>query len=142
MNIKLVRLQNGDDVIAGYKSGGNIVELIDPMRLIFRRLPTGQTMMLVAPWLPSELIETNSAAITSTDILSVHEPRSRLIEYYNKMVEVNTKRREDFGKILDEYLQSEIEVADLEAEEIESEEAEYPAEVLEAMEEFKRTKLH
>jgi hypothetical protein len=137
MNIKLIRLQNGDDVIADVLYGSNMVNLKNPMRLIFRRLPTGQTMMLIAPWLPNELIEDDSATITSSDILTTFNPKTKLVEYYNKMVEVNLQRQEDFGKLLDEYLQNEIETADLEVEE-----SEMPAEVMEAIEEIKRTKLH
>ena len=139
MNIKLVRMQNGDDIISDILQTGNMVKLTNPMRLIFRRLPTGQTMMLIAPWLPNELIEEDHAVVSSSDVLTYFNPKNKLIEYYNKMVEINVQRREQFGKLLDEYLQSEIETADLEEE---VEETELPVEVMEAIEEIKRTKLH
>jgi len=137
MNIKLIRMQNGDDIISDILQTGNMVKLTNPMRLIFRRLPTGQTMMLIAPWLPNELIEEDHAIIANSDVLTFFSPKNKLIEYYNKMVEINVQRKEEFGKVLDEYLQSEIETADLEVEE-----TELPAEVMEAIEEIKRTKLH
>ena len=140
MNIKLVRMQNGDDIISDVTQVGNMVTLTNPLRLIFRRLPTGQTMMLVAPWLPNELIEENHAIVSNTDVLTFFSPKNKLVEYYNKMVEINLQRKENFGKVLDDYLQSEIETADLEDEDIE--EAEITAEVMEAIEEFKRNKLH
>lgn len=140
MNIKLVRMQNGDDIISDVTQVGNMVTLTNPLRLIFRRLPTGQTMMLVAPWLPNELIEENHAIVSNTDVLTFFSPKNKLVEYYNKMVEINMQRKENFGKILEDYLQSEIETADLEDEDIE--EAEITAEVMEAIEEFKRNKLH
>jgi hypothetical protein len=140
MNIKLVRMQNGDDIISDVTQVGNIVTLTNPLRLIFRRLPTGQTMMLVAPWLPNELIEENHAIVSNTDVLTFFSPKDKLVEYYNKMVEINMQRKENFGKILDDYLQTEIETADLEEEDLE--EAEITAEVMEAIEEFKRNKLH
>lgn len=140
MTIKLIRMQNGDDIISNVSQVGNSVQLTNPLRLIFRRLPTGQTMMLVAPWLPNELIEEDCAIVSSSDVLTYFTPKQKLVEYYNKMVEVNVERKEQFGKILDEYLQTEIETADMEVEELE--ESEMPAEVLEAMEEFKRNKLH
>ena len=139
MNIKLVRMQNGDDIISDILQTGNMVKLTNPMRLIFRRLPTGQTMMLIAPWLPNELIEEDHAIIANSDVLTFFSPKNKLVEYYNKMVEINVQRREQFGKLLDEYLQSEIETADLEEE---VEETELPVEVMEAIEEIKRTKLH
>ena len=137
MNIKLVRMQNGDDIISDILQTGNMVKLTNPMRLIFRRLPTGQTMMLIAPWLPNELIEEDHAVVSNSDVLTYFNPKKKLVDYYNKMVEINIQRQEDFGKLLDEYLQSEIESADLEVEE-----TEIPAEVMEAIEEIKRTKLH
>jgi len=137
MNIKLVRMQNGDDIISDILQTGNMVKLTNPMRLIFRRLPTGQTMMLIAPWLPNELIEEDHAVVSSSDVLTYFNPKNKLVEYYNKMVEINVQRREQFGKVLDEYLQSEIETADLEVEE-----PELPTEIMEAIEEIKRTKLH
>jgi len=137
MNIKLVRMQNGDDIISDILQTGNMVKLTNPMRLIFRRLPTGQTMMLVAPWLPNELIEEDHAIVANSDVLTYFNPKNKLVEYYNKMVEINVQRKEEFGKVLDEYLQTEIETADIEVEE-----PELPAEVMEAIEEIKRTKLH
>jgi hypothetical protein len=140
MNIKLVRMQNGDDIISDVTQVGNMVTLTNPLRLIFRRLPTGQTMMLVAPWLPNELIEENHAIVANTDVLTFFSPKNKLVEYYNKMVEINVQRKENFGKILEDYLQSEIETADLEEEDLE--ESEITAEVMEAIEEFKRNKLH
>jgi hypothetical protein len=137
MNIKLIRMQNGDDIISDIAQTGNMIKLTNPMRLIFRRLPTGQTMMLIAPWLPNELIEEDHAVVSNSDVLTYFNPKQKLVDYYNKMVEINIQRQEDFGKLLDEYLQSEIESADLEVEE-----TEMPAEVMEAIEEIKRTKLH
>lgn len=137
MNIKLIRMQNGDDIISNVTQVGNMITFTNPMRLIFRRLPTGQTMMLVAPWLPNELIEEDHAIVSNTDVLAYFSPKNKLVEYYNKMVEINLQRKEDFGKVLDDYLQSEIETADLEVEE-----TEIPLEVMEAIEEFKRNKLH
>ncbi len=143
MNIKLVRLKNGDDIISDVKQNGYLVTLKDPMRLVFRRLPTGQTMMLVAPWLPNELIEENSIDFQSSEVLGLFTPRGKLVEYYNKMVEINTERKQQFGNLLDDYLQSEIEAAEIDEEEIESElESEVSAEMMEAIEELKRTKLH
>jgi hypothetical protein len=140
MNIKLVRMQNGDDIISDVTQVGNMVTLTNPLRLIFRRLPTGQTMMFVAPWLPNELIEENHAIVANTDVLTFFSPKNKLVEYYNKMVEINVQRKENFGKVLEDYLQSEIETADLEEEDLE--ESGITAEVMEAIEEFKRNKLH
>jgi len=87
-NIKIIRLQTGEDIIAAYKEedGEGIVLIGNPMSLMFKRLPTGKAIMLMSPWLPTELIESNSTWVYTNDILAVMQPKSHLIEYYNKSV--------------------------------------------------------
>jgi hypothetical protein len=86
--IKIIRLQSGEDIIAAYKEdeeeGG--VELLNPMCLIFKRLPTGKAVMMMGPWLPAELIETNATWIYTHDILTVMTPRKSLVEYYKQSI--------------------------------------------------------
>lgn len=88
MNVKIVRLQNGEDVIAEYeeKDEEGITFLSNPMELLFKRLPTGKAVMLMSPWLPIELIEHNSTWVYSQDILAVMQPKASLIGYYGKSV--------------------------------------------------------
>jgi len=87
-NIKIVRLQSGEDIIAHYKEDepNGIVLLTHPMSLMFKRLPTGKAIMLMSPWLPLELIESDSAHLYAQDILSVFQPKSSLIDYYYNTV--------------------------------------------------------
>lgn len=119
-NIKIVRLRSGEDVIADY------VEYIDdekavlgkPMHVIFKRIPTGQTVMLMMPWLPIELIKENSAEIYTSDILTIFDPRDDLISYYYDIVKEADSRMlkqldlNFFGSLgddeEDEYEESEI----------------------------------
>ena len=138
MTIKIIRMQSGEDILAEMDSAPNHVRMDNPMRLVFRRLPTGQTMMLLAPWLPSELVEEDFATISNSDILTLFNPKAKLIEYYNKMVEMQLKRKEEFGKIIDNYLQDEMDDADIE--ELETEEI--TAEILEALQNHTSNKLH
>jgi len=83
-NIKIVRLQSGEDSIANYfdDKENDMVLLDRPMHVIFKRLPNGKTVMMMMPWLPVELIKENSAIIDAADILTVVEPRDELINYY------------------------------------------------------------
>lgn len=83
-NIKIVRLQSGEDIIANYYTDeeSNLVLLDRPMHVIFKRLPTGKTIMMMMPWLPLELIKENNALIDLNDVLTVLEPREELISYY------------------------------------------------------------
>ena len=104
-SIKIVRLQSGEDIIADYVEDDNddAVLLNNPMHIIFKRMMTGQTYMVMMPWLPMELIKENNAIIYSEDILTVVEPRDDLIEYYNNVV-VNSQLDEEDENYLREKL--------------------------------------
>lgn len=87
--IKIVRLQSGEDVMATClqdEEHGTVL-LDNPMHIIFKRLPTtGQTVMMMMPWLPIEVIKDNSAIIYDSDILTFIEPREDLVDYYASAV--------------------------------------------------------
>ena len=88
MNIKIVRLQSGEDIIANYlEDEENDTVLLDkPMHIILKRLSNNKTLMMMMPWLPVELIKENEAIIYASDILSVFEPREDLIEHYDSVL--------------------------------------------------------
>ena len=98
-NIKIVRLQSGEDIMADVMENdeNELIVLDNPMHIIFKRMPTGQTVMMMMPWLPIEIIKENNATIYGTDILTVIEPKDDLIEYYGRAVleaqEVMEKKR-------------------------------------------------
>jgi len=111
-NIKILRLQSGEDVIADYTQveGDASVLLTNPMCLIFKRMPTGRAVMLMSPWLPLELVEKNEAWLFEADILSVFQPKAQIIEYYTtsvKEVQEDMLQEEKHGESLtdisDEY---------------------------------------
>jgi hypothetical protein len=111
-NIKILRLQSGEDVIADYTQveGDASVLLTNPMCLIFKRMPTGRAVMLMSPWLPLELVEKNEAWLFEADILSVFQPKAQIIEYYTtsvKEVQEDMLQEEMHGEgltdISDEY---------------------------------------
>jgi len=81
LNIKLVRLQSGEDVIAGISSDSELTTLNNPMVIMVQRSPKGSVMMMV-PWLPIELICDNMATLNNRDIITFTNPRKSLIEYY------------------------------------------------------------
>jgi hypothetical protein len=54
------------------------------MHVIFKRLPTGRTIMMMLPWLPIELIKQNNAILDYDDVLTVLEPREELVTYYTR----------------------------------------------------------
>ena len=87
-NVKIIRMQTGEDIMASMigEDEAETVLLADPMRLIYRRMPTGQTVLMMMPWLPVELIKDNSALIYNTDIVTIIEPKESMIEYYDNLV--------------------------------------------------------
>jgi hypothetical protein len=87
-NVKIVRLQSGEDIIADYTVDENDSSVIlnNPMSLVFKRLPSGKAIMMMSPWIPLELVENTTARIFSLDVLTVFEPKPHLIEYYNNTV--------------------------------------------------------
>ena len=83
--IKIVRLQSGEDIIADCTAieDSDTVLLNRPMHIIFKRVSTGRSVMMMMPWLPIELIKENSAIIYEADILTVIDPKDDLVEYYS-----------------------------------------------------------
>ena len=104
-NVKLIRMQSGEDIMASLvEHEDDTVELNDPMRLVFRRMPTGQTIMMMMPWLPVELIQEFSANVYSTDIVTMVEPKAAMIQYYDKLVARITEDVKDADEILERLL--------------------------------------
>ena len=134
-NIKIVRLQSGDDIIANYTEDeeSGLVRLERPMALFFKRLTSGKSMMMMSPWLPLELIKENSADLYSQDILTVIEPRQSLIEYYTTAMDEAQQLIEDASEALDDCIRNEDEFDD-------EDEDLGPAELTEMIHELKGTK--
>ena len=135
-NVKLIRMQTGEDIVAAMQEeeDSDMIHLIDPMRLVFRRMPTGQTVMMMMPWLPVELIKENSAHVYSTDIVTIVEPKEAMIRYYDKVVERVIGDMLSGDDKLDQLL------ADQEDEEPSDEEI--YEEILQHVQEVKNKKLH
>lgn len=133
-NIKIVRLQSGEDVICNYyadEENGQVL-LGDPMHLIFKRMPTGRTVMMMMPWLPTEIIKDNSALIYDSDILTIIDPKDELVHYYNQNV-FHSLENAQSNSIAEQLLEDEDE------DEIDDEEI---AEIKSLMEERRKSKLH
>ena len=128
--IKIVRLQTGEDIISKITEDGesNMVLLNNPMRMIVKRVETGQTVFMMMPWLPIEVIKEDSAIIYNSDIITTIEPKDSLVEYYQNMVNesIHAMLNSDSEEMMfdDDY-----------------EEYEMTEEDLHEVEEYKRTKL-
>jgi len=138
-NIKIVRLQTGEDIMADMieDEENDTVLLDNPMHIVFKRIPTGQTVMMMMPWLPIELIKENNAILYTSDILTVIEPKDDLIEYYGNVVVEAQHRMEEqrkFSSLEDEYDEGEEEEYD--EEEIDEDD------LYDIMQQRKRSRIH
>jgi len=136
-SIKIVRLQSGEDIIADMHQDEEkgIIMLENPMHIIFKRIPSGQTVMMMMPWLPVELIKENYAMIYDSDILTIIEPKDNLIKYYGNIVlETNEK--------LSQSLDYEEEGEDEEEIEEEEEKVSTKEDIFELLKQRKRNQLH
>lgn len=136
-NIKIVRLQSGEDIMADCieDTEQGTVLLENPMHIIFKRVSTGQTVMMMMPWLPIELIKDNSAIIYDSDILTTIEPKDDLINYYGQIVISAQEKMENSENIFGE------DDDDDDEEEGPQEEID-PEALFELLKEKKKNKLH
>ena len=133
-NIKIIRMQTGEDIVANIvEEDEDSVLLNSPMRLIFRRLQNGQSVMMMMPWLPVELIKEDSTIVYLDDIITVMNPKDSMIEYYENIVNKSLMDASDFDDTLSE---PEEDLEDLE------EINEITEELTERLEEIKNRTLH
>ncbi len=141
--IKLIRLQSGEDIIAGLieDSESNMVMLDNPMHLIFKRTSQG-TVMFMLPWLPIELIKDNIATIVNDDILTIVEPKDDLIEYYGNIINQTHMRAIKDDTMAENIKQAmEDDLAEI-SEEEENEERLTKEEILELINRKRTKRLH
>jgi len=106
LSIKLFRLATGDDIISAFVEDieSNSVILQHPMKLVFRRIPTGATILAMMPWLPSELIKVDAAVIDLAEIVTILELKDDMVDYYLNIVEKFLLSTENADEILRERL--------------------------------------
>ena len=123
-NVKIIRMQTGEDIMASMigEEEEETVLLADPMRLIYRRLPTGQTVLMMMPWLPVELIKDNSALIYNTDIITIIDPKDSMIEYYSNLVAKTLLEMEKSEGMIEQLLKDQQQEEEDEEEEFSMEE--------------------
>lgn len=100
---KIVRLKGGEDlvsVVVETEDGKYILD--NPLHLIFKRGDSGM-MMVLLPWLPMEVIEENMVTIDKSEVLLLIEPKMKLIDYYNNVLETILKRLVDIEDNVKEY---------------------------------------
>jgi hypothetical protein len=117
-NVKIIRMQTGEDVMASMigEEEEETVLLADPMRLIYRRMPTGQTVLMMMPWLPVELIKDNNALVYNSDIVTIVDPKESMIEYYENLVIKTMLEMEKTEGMIEQLLKDQQEDSEVEEE--------------------------
>jgi len=85
-NVKLIRLHNGDDIIATYEIKEDTVIVSEPM-LVQMHLQGNHMGLVLQHWLPIQIIKSNQTTISIKDILCFIESNDDLVEYYLNSVE-------------------------------------------------------
>jgi hypothetical protein len=102
---KILRLNTGEDIMGHciLDDEDDFVLISNPMKVVLRRMSeSNQTLLMMAPWLPLELVEEDLAAINYEDIITMVQPKKTFIDYYNDTVEnyqliMEKRRDEDFS---------------------------------------------
>ena len=115
LSIKLFRLATGDDIISAFVEDieSNTIILQHPMKLVFRRIPTGATILAMMPWLPGELIKVDAACIDIAEIVTVLELKDDMVDYYLNVVEKYLLSNENSDEILRERLLGDMDHSEL-----------------------------
>lgn len=130
-------MQTGEDIMASMiekEEQNETVVLNNPMRLVFRRLPTGQTVLMMMPWLPVELIKEDSAIIYTTDIITIVEPKESMKEYYENLVDKTIEEMLNSEELLEQRLSN--------MEKEEQEEQKIAEEIINEIREMRNKQLH
>lgn len=88
--IKILRLTTGEDIVSYCiidEETYNVL-LDNPMKIhISRSQQSKQTVLLLMPWLPIELIEEDTTYIKTDDVIAIMDPKQSFQEYYLNMVQ-------------------------------------------------------
>lgn len=112
-NILIIRLKNGEDIIGNVSRYADHYDISEPM-IVDIEYTGKQAGLMMAHWLPKQLIKRNEVSILESDVLFVAEPTDEFSEYYTHTVEKVAKLlkarkdfedmdEEDLDKIMDAY---------------------------------------
>lgn len=84
--VKMIRLKNGEDIIAQVSDDGICYQIFDAMSVAveYKGKVTGIAMTY---WLPVQLIKNQPVDLQYADILTTMDPNDDLLEYYEGTVE-------------------------------------------------------
>jgi hypothetical protein len=122
--VKIIRLKSGEDIIGMCNAfSKEEMDIFEPMTVDVETRGTYAGQLIMANWLPVNLIKENKTTLKTEDILMMMDPEDAFIEYYNNMVDK-----------LKEAIQAKRDVQDMSDEQI--------TEILNAMENPESRVLH
>lgn len=86
MNVKILRLKNGDDIICDLEKDGDTYYINAPMT-IWMDGPTNVPKLCMDHWLPLPVIKDNFVTLKSEDIMTEFYPNEQLEEYYTHTID-------------------------------------------------------
>jgi hypothetical protein len=86
-NVRIVRLQNGEDIIGDitFKIDGSF-DIYEPM-VVFIDYRSKYAGLIMKHWLPLQLVKKNEITLFLKDILFITEPTNEFAEYYIETVQ-------------------------------------------------------
>jgi len=90
VSVKILRLQDGLDIICEHKNVSGINFIKNPM-VIFLDYDSEQPDLVMQHWIPYELVKNNETTISDNDILCAFEPNDTLEEYYIANMDIFNK---------------------------------------------------
>jgi hypothetical protein len=115
---KILRLNTGEDIVGvcTLDEENNCIGIEKPMKIKIMRIPeqSNKTILLMMPWLPVEIIQENFAVINYEDIITMIDPHTSFIEYYNStVIEYEERLSVDEDSMFNEYDEEEQEVEEV-----------------------------
>ncbi len=105
-DIGIFRLVTGEDVISEWEMKNGHFNFTHPLKLIFRRLATGEVGVLLIPWIPEEVIAPNiiTCPILLRDILTIFEARQSMKDFYLDVRTIRAHQLKKNDQKLDQHI--------------------------------------
>ena len=111
MNVKIVRLKSGDDVIANLDGDINENKIILYYPMAFHIVDRNRMSQIVlAHYLPYQLITDNYCIIDADEVLFLLEPNDQFKEYYVNSVEKLVQSEQEPVDVSDSMVQSLLDI--------------------------------
>ena len=100
-NVKIVRMITGEDVICDFVEDEGGTYMVEPLEISMKK-HKGNATVVLANWLPIEIINDNLARVNPRNIIAVFDASASVSEYYdetmtkiNKAILASSKIQED-----------------------------------------------